>query len=209
MLDITYGSPDIVAMSTGAPVSQLVMQGVQQKVDAFIQAMGNGAIAASTALVNRVNDVMHGETARHVKAIGNQMAYIFQPDSIRRCESITAIQNAPADMERYIMAHPQTRELYFDTSVVGYTNYVDAQPSVIGNAHADYRTAVNGMALYDADKATTVSVVHTEQQSDVTMTTLQRCAIMSTWDMLNAHYEGGDIDGGMIDPTSKWNDLIS
>lgn len=204
-MEISYGSPDTVAMASGGTVPQSVYNHVAQRVASFVAAVGETAAPITNYVTNRINDVMYGETARRVNAMAAQVEHLFQENTVRRISTMSGMQNAPDDMCRYIMAHIPTRELYHAGDICGYgERYVDTQPGLTGNEHYDYRRVTSGMAMYDGE--TTISIIHTEQlhEEDISLSAMQKTAILRTWETMDDLYDIGD----EIDPTDKWAGTI-
>ena len=70
----------------------------------------------------------------------------MQHDVIYTVESIEQLQEAPDSMVRWVMSHPELRQLYHTGHVDGYgSRYLDMQPSQqYGWTHLDYQVVYTG-----------------------------------------------------------------
>lgn len=83
---------------------------------------------------------------RALRSIGNYM----QPDAILDIDSVSGLQLAKPRMQRYIMADPMARRMYYEQRIEGYgDSYVDRHQGYVGEAHRDYRLMTQDMIRYE------------------------------------------------------------
>lgn len=64
-----------------------------------------------------------------------------------------ALQNANLTMQRWIMCHPEVRQLYLDQNLDGYSDtYVNLNGKDVGEADYDYRRVMSGVLIDDTVK---------------------------------------------------------
>ena len=109
--------------------------------------------------------------------------------------TLQSLQTAGPVMQRWVMAHPETRERYLNNSLAGYgDSYHNYYGDVVGEDHADYRQVMNGVGQlvngsYEQRRFTELLV-----EGDVGLRPSQQLSILQTWDFLSAYLPDGDED---------------
>lgn len=136
-----YGAPHPTTLDF---IQRKIYAATDQLTSAGQQFMSN---------VHQLYEQFSGHDAvRLLRAAGRAAAHMFQTDTVRYLGSISDLQFAPPTMQRYIMADPTIRQLYYDNRVDGYSHsYVDMHPGDIGDQHYDYRRVMNGVVVFDED----------------------------------------------------------
>lgn len=145
-------------------------------------------------------DRISGSTAMRmarqaVAMVGN----MWDTNEIHRLSLMTEIQLAKTVMQRWIMANPTVRNMYYEQRIDGYSDsYVDMHPNDIGENHYDYRRVMNGIAVEDGDRILCTTYPD-ELLDEKELTIEEQVDILITWDKVEQMMrEGGE------DPTSKW-----
>ena len=93
------------------------------------------------------------------------------------------LQGASLTMQRWIMANPTVRALYYQQRCDGYADtYVDAHPGDIGKLHHDYRRVMDGMLEFD-DKGEWVITHYLDVlgEDEAPLPFLSKVDILRTW----------------------------
>lgn len=173
----------------------------------FIQRKIAGASEMLTAAgqqfmsnVHQLYEQFSGENAlRMLRAAGRAAAHMFQTDAIRYLGNISDMQYAPPCMQRWVMAEPTIRQMYYDNRIDGYSNsYVDLHPNDMGEDHYDYRRVMTGVLVFHEDGGYRARTYGDELLGDdYELTMEERADIQDTWWAMRKV-----IKAGAEDPTS-------
>ena len=73
---------------------------------------------------------------------------LFHPNAIIQLDRLEDLQSAQPVMQRYLMANPAVRQLYFEQRIDGYSDsYVNVHGKAIGHDHYDYRRVMDGVVV--------------------------------------------------------------
>lgn len=164
-----------------------------------ITAAGQQFFDRAAAIFQQFNGA---EALRFMKAAARGVRHAWQSDDIKPLSTIGMLQFAPLKMQRFVMAEPTIRQIYHQHGCDGYSDtYIDMHPNDIGEAHYDYRRAMNGLVIDlpdDAEyewQATTYMDTLSDGDSDLSLE--EQIDIQDTWAFLRAH-----IKSSKEDPTS-------
>lgn len=216
-MPVIYADPNTVASALFARPSSAGMEYIQQGVNAYLQT----ATQAPTYIRDRVmagyERFRETELGRQVQAIRYKLRNFWQSDAIRPMWDVGDIQQAPATMARWVMAHPGMRELYHEGRIEGYGHhYHDPAPGIVGQDFYDYRRATTGVIMpeftvqqLEGGDTETVRREHYTNHyerligSDQVLAHLDKAAIQITYRTLDEALEDG-----RADPSSQWNGTI-
>lgn len=75
---------------------------------------------------------------------------VAMDDYIQPIETFEGLQNANSVMQRWIMAHPETRQLYLDQNIDGYSDtYTNVFGDGVGENDYNYRRVMDGVLQDD------------------------------------------------------------
>lgn len=140
------------------------------------------------------------------EGIYNQAMHLMDPNWVKALTTVKDLQAARPVMQRWIMANPEVRNMWFENKVEGYhESYVDAQPGLAGAAHYDYRRAINHMLQADEEAQTWQATTYHEAlvEGDRELSHYEKKDISITWDAL-LH----NIRTQVYDPTSIFNSRL-
>lgn len=110
-----------------------------------------------------------------------------------------AFREAAQNMQRFIMAQPDIRSDYQKQRLFGYEgSYVDTDPDKIGEAHYDYRRAVNGLEAFVDGRYVTKIYDEELRPNDRELTFAEQIRLHVTWEAGNLMRTLG------IDPTRSY-----
>ena len=201
MAEIIYGGNlAFDAMMFHAP-SQSTIDFMAQTSAAF-QSVVTAPLQNLFTTVNSVYDrVNYSEGLRLLRAAGRAANNIWRDDMVRPLYSIGEFQHAPSSMIRFIMAQPDIRKLYHQGMCEGYGDrYTDLYPDTVGEAHYDYRRAVDGMVLEQPDGTYRSTTYFEDVDPNESLDIMQQTDIMQTF-----NYAIYLLDVGKEDPTSPSN----
>ena len=206
-MQAVYGGADAFdALVYGTP-SQSNLDYFQGQLNRLI---ATPLVNVSNTFIERANvfhDQFNGTGAMRVinaalRAVGN----VFRADIIQLLPDIGSMQRAPYQMQRWLMAEPNTRREFISGRCEGYGEaYIDLDPGVIGKRHSDWRRVNDGM-VYETDQSDTesdwVATMHFDelQPGDRHLTTSEQHLVVDTWGFLKNMMERKEDD-----PTSSWN----
>ena len=124
-----------------------------------------------------------------IEAMYNSMVRYMTP--IVQDDFVYAIYNmeelyhpAPATM-RYIMAHPDLREGWYNGNIKGYEEYTDEWYRCIEETHYDYRRATDGMIRLGEDKWTITTYTEGIDNDERPLTFFEKSNIQVTWNTIS------------------------
>jgi hypothetical protein len=114
-----------------------------QSSAAVLTDAGRQFLNTATELHRVYND---GTLDRMARKLTRSVKSILHPNTIVPLDTISAVQSAQPIMQRYIMAQPDIRELYFKQLCDGYSDsYSNYWGSDIREEHYDYRRVMDGI----------------------------------------------------------------
>lgn len=199
---ISYGTTaDFEAQWYGIPDQQAI-QYMEQDRQRFLSNL----LPSSQTIFKGLTDGIFGaidyqEAFRRGRAFGRRVATLFMADEIQRISKIAEFQHAPITMQRWIMAEPTVRQMYFDQKVDGYSDTYVTKDQNVGMMHEDYQKVINGVYLEDENGDIVITEFYNLYEEDERpLDIMEQVDILDTWSMLKSYLaKGGD------DPTSKYN----
>lgn len=200
------GQANFDAIAFGVP-TQANLNFLEERLTHFSSAMSD----AGEAFIQRGLQVFEkyggSEAIRLAKAAVRSVQHAFDTDMVRELKTIGAVQQAGQQMQRWIMASPQVRELYHQQRCDGYSNsYVDVAPDSIGRDHYDWRLVNTGIVEDtpdDPDHEWRCVNYLDESADDVLLSLPEKMEILSTWDLISKM-----MLPGKEDPTSPYCDKL-
>lgn len=180
---------------------------ISSSVNTYIQAIGDTTSNIGQAIQSRFNEVRSSAAIQHIENMRNRVSSIWQTDSIRHLENISAIQQAPLSMQRWVIANPYLRKHYNRGGLEAYDNqYVDIRPGGFGPTHYDYRRVMNGIVSLEEDKLAEYTNYYEPgiDEKDL-LSIVEKASILATWNVINEALD----ECKTIDPTSVWNSTLS
>lgn len=137
------------------------------------------------------------DAMRYARSVLRKVDNVFQTNMIRPLTSVYDIQHSPAIMHRYLMAEENTRRLYQNQRIDGFSEtYVDHNPGTIGRDHYDYRRVTNGLVREDTeyDYAVSFHIGDDLLEGDRELDGAEKIMVASAWDIMRASYQvaGGE-----------------
>lgn len=204
-VNVSYADDsDFDSLLYGIPHPNTVRSIQQELYD--IQNNLQSTYGLSDGFVNRLmtNFMNFGSDAAIQKAkiaVYNQTGQTLH--QVQLYTSIAEMQTAAPNMQRWIMACPDVRQLYHSNQLDGYSDtYVDYEPGKVGEDHYDYRRVMDGVVVFDEETDGWYSDSYLDEITDPDMDTLdftEQLNIIRTWEnmrvLLRDHPE---------DPTSPY-----
>ena len=111
--------------------------------------------------------------------------------------TFTELQNANLTMQRWIMSHPETRQLYLDQNIDGYSgSYQNVFGKEVGEDDYNYRRVMDGVVQDTTDGNGFVIKYYLEDllPSDTELDHFKRVHILNTYDTITWLYENSKFD---------------
>jgi hypothetical protein len=130
---------------------------------------------------------------RAATAAIKKVSHVIRMDVIQILSTVTELQNAQFQMQRWIMANPVVRKAYHNQQCDGYSGqYVDLQPGVVGEQHYDYRRVMDGVLQETPNTDSDWKITHyidDLHEGDRKLTLPEKIDVLSTWDFIEAAME--------------------
>jgi hypothetical protein len=166
--------------------------------------MGAKFVNESKAIYDKINDPM---LLYKAKAALFNTQHIFNERGITHLSSATELQQANLNMQRWVMAQPDIRQLYHEQKCDGFSqSYVDYEPGKVGEHHRDYRLVMHEVVQYTKEGNMKVDTYYEDVlEGDVTLSLMDKANILSTWDLLSMFAKAGN---DINDPTDILNGTL-
>lgn len=140
------------------------------------------------------------ESANLLRNLGTKIVNVWS-SGIQRLESLEEVQTANNLMQRWVMAHPTTRNLYLQNRCDGYgESYENVQGDHVGAAQFDYRRVMTGVMITPEQDNAYFNLYHDHMSvNDANLSVSEQLDILSTWNLLDRLFEDQDED-----PTSPF-----
>lgn len=134
--------------------SHVVGNYLQQQLASMPQAFNQFSERVYGAVQKSYNYVTDAMTRYGILNQLSDKGLIADQNFIQSLKTFEQIQNAPHVMQRWIMAHPQVKELYLNQNIDGYSNtYQNAFGSGVGKEDYNYRLVMSGVLQDDGENA--------------------------------------------------------
>lgn len=189
---------DALVYAEHHPKTLAYLQNRIHEMSQNIVNVGKGFIEKAQAAFNHYNGSAAIRFAREVMQVTPGAG--VDTNRVMNLWELESIQSASVIMQRWIMANPNLRKLYYKQQCDGYSDtYVDVHPTDIGDRHYDYRMVKNGIMDFEEDGAWVIKqFLDPLVEGDRPLDFLEKVDILRTWsatDLLLA------LGGG--DPTSN------
>lgn len=202
-MQITYGDADTFAAMTYAQPSARMVDYVRNEFVRAQQVMTDAGRAMLQRAHDSFQEFMSSDAFRIARAAMHHGMSMWGRNEIQRLPQVWRVQHAPVVMHRWIMAHPELRQLYHQQQCDGYSEtYRDLSPGVVGELHPDWRRVYDGeleeqdgglyFANYSEDNDLPEDALTYEQQTDI----------------IEAHNTVSVAIWQNVDPTSKREDNL-
>lgn len=134
-----------------------------------------------------------------VDAVRDRFGKRWNEDRVARLTSLGDLQQAKSKMQRYLMANPRVRRLFYGNKVNGYNGkFFRDEGELYGSDLRDYRNVMQGgyVGTEDEDRFVTYLELVDEEVDDL-LTFNEREIIRDAWALMDA-----ELDAGGQDPTS-------
>jgi len=154
----------------------------------FFEGIKNIAYNAYNYLTN---EFLHTKTLQHLQ--DNNI--IIHNQEIFEYLSYEQIRDANITMQRYIMAHPEVRQLYLDNKIDGYSEtYVNIFGNDVGESHYDYRKVMDGV-IVPTEKGFKFTHYNDELlPGDKPLSFVERMTILRVWEEIDFLLNGTKYD---------------
>lgn len=102
------------------------------------------------------------------------------------------LQEATLTMQRWVMAHPQVRELYLEQNIDGYTpTYVNLDGKVTGDAEYNYRRVMNNVLIPGDEQWTVNHYIDELLPGDRELEIYEQHMVLNTWEAIDWMLKSG------------------
>lgn len=155
------------------------MQALPQAFNEFSQRIHN----AMTTSYNYINDkltqygILNQIQDNGLKIVDNYYEELL---------TFQQLQNANLTMQRWVMAHPQIRQMYVDQNLDGYSGtYKNISGKDVGEKDYNYRMVMDGAVIPTEDGWTMKHYIDDLQIGDRELNHFEKVKIRSTWEAMD------------------------
>jgi len=171
------------------------------------QALTDAARSFYQRSMNMFEHFSGHDAVRRTRAAMRKIQHVFMPDDLREYTTISQMQQAQPQMQRFLMANPFIRNMYQQQSISGYEgHYVDMQPGAIGVTHYDYGQIMSGRVVVtneDEGEYEITTIFDDTPEDDPTPVLEAQVDVTNSWDNMNIRAQRG-----MEDPTDEYCGII-
>ena len=123
----------------------------------------------------------------------NQMAI---PDfQFQTLTDFEQLQNANLTMQRWVMAHPQMKQMYVNQHIDAYSeSYKPVTPKAVGDDDYDYRRVMNGIIIPTDEGCKVVTYQDDIHPNDHELTMIEQHNVLMTWEAIDSILEMSKFD---------------
>lgn len=203
IITIPEGGMDLVLYGDKRGVITNYLYNQLQQLPSTLSDFGRSVYNGVVNSYNYMTDVF--TQSNIINQLNNQQVSIVN-NYIQECTDFKAIQSANITMQRYMMAHPATRQLYIDQNCDGYSQtYTDIFKGQVGKDHYDYRRVTDGMMMPTATGWEVNYYDETLEVGDKEPDFIDKCKILATWDAMDWMLDNCKFDFTNADGESKRN----
>ena len=200
---VPYGADIIDVLGGGAP--DMRTQNWLTERSAHVRQLSDPSAAAfferAGTMYAMIDETRAEQMRRNLKERGEQL---WSTGDIRPLYTLQGLQTASPVMQRWVMAHPDLRERYFDQALDGYAGqYENIQGDTSGEDQYDYRRVMDGVVRASENTFHLQHFYDHMSDEDSELTLSQKIDILNTWDRVSHYLEHGDED-----PTSVEGNLL-
>lgn len=175
--------------------SQTISNYLVQQMQALPQAFNGFASRIYNAMMTSYNYVNDAMTKHHLIGTLQQKGIQVIDNYIQPLVSMEALQNANPTMQRWVMAHPELRQLYLKQNIDGYSDtYRNIFGKGVGESDYNYRRIMDGV-LQDDGKESWFKHYHEELlPGDRRLDHVEKSSILATHDYITAMLLSSNID---------------
>lgn len=163
-----------------------------QQMPQAMNAFGSRIYNAMLASYNYVNDVM---TKHSLMGTLQQRGIDVIDNYIMPLHSVQALQNANPTMQRWVMAHPEVKQLYNEQNIDGYSDsYVNIFGKGVGEEDYNYRLIMDGILQDDGKQSWTKHYDEELIPGDRRLDHPEKVMILSTHEYMSYVLASSDID---------------
>lgn len=155
------------------------MQAIPQAFNEFSQRVFN-AISSS---YNYINDKL---TQFGILNKLQESGAVIVDNYCQELLTFQQLQNANLTMQRWVMAHPQVKQMYIDQNLDGYSGtYVNISGKVVGENDYNYRRVMDGAVIPTEDGWIAKHYLEDLQIGDQELDHFKKTQIRNTWEAID------------------------
>lgn len=129
--------------------------------------------------------------------------------AVRRLNTLEDIQQAGPVMQRWIMAHPETRRRYLSNAISGYQGYyTNVFGNQVGEDHSEYRRVMSGVGHLVDGHYHKRRYGELLSDGDIELRPHQQMNILQCFDFLGQYYDSENAEEELEDPTCEFGTLM-
>lgn len=178
---------------------------IERQMEMFSNTLHDAGSSFMSSMQELYDRFSSSSAIRAAQAAIRKVTSMFDRDEVRSMWDIGQMQAAQFQMQRWIMACPEVRELYHQQRCDGFSDtYIDMHPGVKGADHYDYRRVTDGVIM-DTEDGGWVCTNYFDplEEGDVELTHEAKIDVLSTWSFVRMYLEKGKED-----PTSQYGGML-
>lgn len=181
----------VMTMARFPEITQEARNWVQNQIAEGARYLTDAGLTFYNNAVETWKSVADGSLEHMARSMLRSVGSFLHPNAIIPIYSIEDLQTAKPVMQRFIMAHPELRDIYHRQLCDGYSDsYVDDEPGLIGHDHREYRQVMDGMVVETIDEngesKYTVNFYSPDlQEGERQLTVDEQFDILTCWDTVD------------------------
>lgn len=147
------------------------------------------------ALQNSYNYVTNQMLQYGIKSELQQAGLSYVDNYYQPLTSYTELQNANLTMQRWVMAHPEVKQLYVDQNIDGYSgSYENVWGKGVGDKDYNFRKVMDGVVKSTDDGYEIKWYLEDDLPGDKELDAFERTQVLRTWNAIDWMLENCEFD---------------
>lgn len=202
---VSIGSPELFMTSVNSNMTHGAIENIRTKASNFYGSILSAGEDIYRHAQRRMEEFISKDWQNKITGFSRQMEAIFKPNGMRPLLNIADMQNAPVQMQPYIMSHPTMHGLYKSETIAAYGKDAVFDRENCGVKNSYYREMTSGMAVRveNTDDYVIRNFYEKVDKDAIALTSDDRAACLVTCVAMEQLLDEQDYD-----PTDCWNGLI-
>ena len=196
-MNVSMGSKASLRSMLFEPPRQRDIDYLRERIESRLDVFDNHKTRYTSSIMDTFERINNSQALFKARELYRKARGLFVQDSMDQLWDIETMQAAKADMQRFIMAMPELRNLYHKQRIDGYSDtYVDVEPTRVGTGQREYDQVMHGVLVSDpeTDMLTFEYSYNLEADPSNQLDILKQQNVLSTWDYLRAVLKETNVD---------------
>lgn len=203
MMQQAYGV-DLMDIAAGGFLDNSTTSWMQDRTQALMSTVSATTASWFNKAKTFYQTITETDANQALRNLTAKMDMSWKGNNIFLCNNIQQLQSSNPVQQRYLMAEPRLRQLYFDQSCEGFAgSYNNLHGEAIGINHYDYRRVTDGMLLVTDNQIEWTDFHEAIPDNDKELELYEKADMIRNWNLVNIA-----LDANEMDPSSPIGNLL-